>query len=79
MFKDLKYDMQEATSNANFPWAEECLNATDRFPLILSNSIDAFPQAKGIFFTSQLFLGWKTTSSWWSFDFLLARPPSLLM
>lgn len=50
MFEDLKYNMPEATSNANFPWAEKCLNATDWFPLILSNLDDAFPQAKGIFF-----------------------------
>lgn len=65
MFKDLKYNMQEATSSANFPSAEKCLNATDRFPLILSNLVDAFPQAKGkFFFTSQLLLGWKATSRW---------------
>jgi len=50
MFKDLKYNMQEATSNANFPWAEKCLNAADWFPLILSDLVDAFPQAKGFFF-----------------------------
>lgn len=50
MFKDFKYNMQEATSNASFPWAEKFLNATDWFPLIRSSLVDAFPQAKRIFF-----------------------------
>lgn len=50
MFEDLKHNLQKATSNASFPWVEKCLNASDWFALILSNLVDAFPQAKELVF-----------------------------